>query len=1669
MTELCPIRFQEHVQLQNLGINAQSIGFNTLTMESDKFICIRETVGNTSQVVIVDMNNPQNLMRRPISADSAIMNPATQIIALKAGRQLQIFNLELKTKVKSHMMNEDVIFWKWISLKTLGIITDRSVYHWSMEGNSTPVKIFDRHQNLNGTQIINYKVDSTEKWALIIGISAQDGRVIGTMQLYSTERRVSQILEGHAAAFANITLDGASSPTSLFAFSVRNAKIAKLHIIEIDHKEGNPTFQKRAVDVFYPPEAANDFPVAMQISQRYDIIYLVTKYGFIHLYDLETGTCIYMNRISGDTIFTSVDLEATSGIIGVNRKGQVLSVSVDENNLIPYIMNNLNNRELAFRIASRNNLPGANQLFIARFNDLCNSGNFLEAAKVAATSPQGILRTPETIERFKQVPVPNGQLSPILQYFGILLEKSVLNKYESLELTRPVMAQGRKQLLERWLKEDKLECSEELGDIVKQYDTVLALSVYLRANVPNKVINCFAETGQFNKIILYSKKVGYQPDYLYLLQLVLRTDPDKGVEFAQLLVNDENGPLVDLERILDVFTSNNLIQQATSFLLDALKDNKEEHANLQTRLLEMNLLSAPQVADAILGNNMFTRYDKEKIAKLCENAGLYQRALEHYTDINDIKRNIIHVSQLNSDWVINFFGHLSPEQSLECLRELLNNNIRQNLQIVVQIATKYSDQLGSSNLIEMFESFKTFEGLYYYLGSVVNSSQDSEVHFKYIQAASRTGQFKEVERICRESNYYDPEKVKNFLKEAQLSDQLPLIIVCDRFNFVHDLILYLYQNNSFTNIEIYVQKVNTSRTPEVIGALLDVDCDENAIKSLLMSIQGPVPIDALVEECEKRNRLKLLLPFLEKKLNEGATDTSLFNAIAKINIDTNNNPEQFLRENQFYDPKVIGKYCEKRDPYLAFICYERGQCDTELLLITNENSMFKHQARYLVKRRDPSLWAVVLTKTNTHLRSLIDQIIGTALPESQDPEDVSVTVKAFMTADLPDELIELLEKLILEPTQFSDNKNLQNLLILTAIKANSPRVMDYITRLNNFDAPEIANIAIANNMYEEAFTIYQKCNQPLEAVNVLIDNIKNIDRAYEFAERVDLPPVWSSLAKAQLNNNQVKEAVSSYIKANDPNNYQEVIRATEAIDDYDTLINYLTMARLQSREPAIETELIYAYAKTNRNQDIEKLITGPNVAQIQVAGERCYNEKLYSAAKILFNSISNWAFLSTTLVHLDEYQNAVECARKANSTKVWNKVNEACLEKKEFKLAQICGLNLIVHPEELEKLINLYESQGYFNELIELIESGLGLERAHMGMFTELAILYSKYRMDDLMNHLKLYSNRINTPKVIRACEQNHLWPELVYLYTHDDEYDNAANAIMDHSAEAFEHNSFKDVIVKVTNLELYYKALQFYLDEQPLLLNDLLETLTPRIDHTRVVQMFQKSNNLPLIKPYMVNVQKVNNRALNTAYNELLIDEEDYETLRDSIDKYDNFDNISLAQKLEKHELLEFRRIAAHLYKKNRRWKQSVALSKQDNLYKDAMETVAESKDQELAEELVRYFVDSKKYECFAATLFTCYDLLKPDAILEIVWRNNIKDFAMPYFIQVMREYLPKIDELDKINKQRELLEKEKAKQEEANDTPKAPLMLTYPNAGVSQSSLNNGMGGFQAQFPSF
>ncbi|PQE09668.1 clathrin heavy chain protein [Rutstroemia sp. NJR-2017a BBW] len=1660
-----PIKFTELLQLTSVGVE---------TLESDSFICVREKKNEAAQpeVVIVDLKQNNAVTRRPIKADSAIMHWTKQVIALKAqSRTLQIFDLGQKAKLKSATMNEDVVFWKWFSETSLGLVTDTTVYHWDVfdPNQAAPVEVFKRNPNLSGCQIINYRVSDDGKWMVVVGISQQQGRVVGAMQLYSKDRGISQAIEGHAAAFGTLRLESAPADTKVFTFSVRTATGAKLHIVEVDHQASNPTFAKKAVDVYFPAEAVNDFPVAMQVSQKYSIIYLVTKYGFIHLYDLETGTCIFMNRISSETIFITASDSESAGLVGVNRRGQVLSVAVDESTVIPYLLQNPANSGLAVKLASRAGLPGADNLYANQFEQLLSAGNYAEASKIAANSPRGFLRTPQTIERLKALPAVPGQLSVILQYFGMLLDKGSLNKHETLELVRPVLAQNRKHLLEKWMKENKLDCSEELGDIVRTSDTQLALAIYLRANVPHKVVAAFAETGQFEKILPYAQQAGYQPDYVQLLRNIISINPEKGAEFATQLANTEGGSLVDIERVVDVFQSQGMVQPATAFLLDALKDNKPEQGHLQTRLLEMNLMNAPQVADAILGNDMFSYYDKPRIAQLCEQAGLAQRALEHYEDPEAIKRVIVNITatpNFSQEWLTGYFGRLSLEQSLDCLDAMLKVNIRQNLAAVVQVATKYSDLLGPVRLIDLFEKYKTAEGLFHYLGSIVNLSEDPDVNFKYIEAATKMGQFNEVERICRDSNHYDALKVKNFLKEAKLVEQLPLIIVCDRFNFIHDLVLYLYQNQQFQSIEVYVQRVNPSRTPAVVGALLDVDCEESIIKNLLSTVNhAAIPIDELVHEVETRNRLKILLPFLEATLAAGNQQQAVYNALAKIYIDSNNNPEKFLKENDLYDTLVVGRYCERRDPNLAYICYRKGQNDLELVNITNENSMFKAQARYLLERADRELWAFVLSENNVHRRSVVDQVISTAVPESTEPDRVSVAVASFLAADMPAELIELLEKIVLEPSPFSDNENLQNLLILTATKADKGRVMDYIHRLDAYNASDIANICIEVGLFEEAFEVYKKINDHKSAANVLVEHIVSIDRAQEYAEKVELPEVWSRVAKAQLDGLRVSDGIESYIRAEDPSNYAEVIEiATHAGKDED-LIKFLRMARKTLREPAIDTGLAFAYARTDQLSELEDFLRGTNVADIEESGDKAYAEGYHQAAKIFFSSISNWAKLATTLVHLEDYQSAVECARKANNIKVWKQVNAACVEKKEFRLAQICGLNLIIDAEELQELVKQYERNGYFDELIAVLEQGLGLERSHMGMFTALGEALSKYHPDRVMEHLKLFWSRINIPKMIRACEEAHLWPELVFLYCHYDEWDNAALAMMERASDAWEHHSFKDIIVKVANLEIYYRALNFYLQEQPSLITDLLQALTPRIDVNRVVRMFEKSDNIPLIKPFLLNVQPQNKKIVNGAINDLLIEEEDYKTLRDSVENYDNYDAVELAQRLERHDLVFFRQIAANIYRKNKRWEKSIALSKQDKLFKDAIETAAMSGKPDVVEELLRYFVDIGSRECYVGMLYACYELIPIHVVMEISWRHGLTDFTMPFMINFLAQQSSTIAELKKDNEERKL--KEKSDVQENDNTPilGSRLMITAGPGGRASPAPFPQTNGFAPQ----
>ncbi|KAJ1618574.1 armadillo-type protein [Pavlovales sp. CCMP2436] len=704
---------------------------------------------------------------------------------------------------------------------------------------------------------------------------------------------------------------------------------------------------------------------------------------------------------------------------------------------------------------------------------------------------------------------------------------------------------------------------------------------------------------------------------------------------------------------------------------------------------------------------------------------------------------------------------------------------------------------------------------------------------------------------------------------------------------VDELTQYLYNNNMTKYIELYVTKVNPMKTPQVAGALLDADCGEDFVRTLILSVRGMCPAEALVEACESR------------------------------------------------------------------------------------------------------------------------------------------------TSD-----------------DFKNNKNLQNLLLLTAIKADPERVMDYINRLSNYDAPDIANIAVGAELYEEALVIFKKHGFHAEAAKVLLEYIGAIERAVDFADKVNTPEVWTMLATAQLKQGSVKEAVAAYIKADDATNFQAVIEATPAAGAWAELASFLVMARKKVKDSNIDSTLLYAYAKCENYVALEEFISAPNVAQIQGIGDRCYNESIcynegmYEAAKVLFTSNSNWSRLASCLVHLTEYQQAVDAARKANSARTWKEVNAACVEATEFRLAQICAMFIIINPDELESLINTYEQHGFFDEVIALMESGLNLERAHMGIFTELGILYAKYRPEKLMEHIKLFWSKLNIRKLLHSCEEGHHWEELVFLYTHYDEFDNACMTMIKHPAVAFEHVKFKETIAKVTNSEVYYKAISFYLEYSPTLLVDMLTVVISHFPPPPVVLQMRKAKLLPPPP----------------------VEDEDHAALAKAIDMFSNFDQIEMAKKCEAHELLQFRRIAAKLYMNNERYDWTTAI-----------QTTSDSGKQELAETLIAFFVKEKNKACFASTLFTCYELLRPDVVMEIAWRNGLTDYAMPFMIQSMRHLTAKVEELGKTTTKIEVkAEQEKKQAEEASIMSYAdPSMAAYNGNALTvygaQMGGGMGMGGGMPQQPQY
>jgi len=97
-----------------------------------------------------------------------------------------------------------------------------------------------------------------------------------------------------------------------------------------------------------------DFPVLMHDCPKYGVVFILTKMGFLFMYEVSTASLLSRHKLTDNLCFVAARNSNTDGMITINRIGQIFSINVQEQALIPFINSAAhipNNRELSFKLA----------------------------------------------------------------------------------------------------------------------------------------------------------------------------------------------------------------------------------------------------------------------------------------------------------------------------------------------------------------------------------------------------------------------------------------------------------------------------------------------------------------------------------------------------------------------------------------------------------------------------------------------------------------------------------------------------------------------------------------------------------------------------------------------------------------------------------------------------------------------------------------------------------------------------------------------------------------------------------------------------------------------------------------------------------------------------------------------------------------------------------------------------------------------------------------------------------------------------------------------------------------------------------------------------------------------------------------------------------------------
>jgi len=233
------------------------------------------------------------------------------------------------------------------------------------------------------------------------------------------------------------------------------------------------------VDMYIPSDSTTDYAVGVEGSAKYGLAFVVTKTGVTGAFEIDSGSLIFMTRISEDTVFVTATSEESAGFTAINNAGQVFTVGVDDSTFFPFTYITFKSFDLAFKIASRSDTPGARSFFQEQFQRLMQERMYHDAIYLAANAPNNALRSISTIKSFQALPTVQGKEPFLLMYFNALLQKGSLTASEAVEWAKCVVAVDppRVHSVKTLLDQHMVVPSSDLADVLKTVDEASAAYV----------------------------------------------------------------------------------------------------------------------------------------------------------------------------------------------------------------------------------------------------------------------------------------------------------------------------------------------------------------------------------------------------------------------------------------------------------------------------------------------------------------------------------------------------------------------------------------------------------------------------------------------------------------------------------------------------------------------------------------------------------------------------------------------------------------------------------------------------------------------------------------------------------------------------------------------------------------------------------------------------------------------------------------------------------------------------------------------------------------------------------------------------------------------------------------------------------------------------------------